>query len=218
MSDGTPPPADPYGQPPPYSQPPHSPPPHGQPPYSPTPYGQPPYGAAPYPPPYGTPPYGGPQPPTYAGWGDPDKRPGTVLAAGVLAIVGSVVTALLTGLGILGLVVARDEFLAEMREQPEFQDAGISGDAMFDIVLLFLGAALIWSLVGGLLGWLALRRSVVARVLLVISSAMVLLLGLLMAATVLSLVWVVAAGATIVLLFTGGANDWYAHRTPYSPH
>jgi hypothetical protein len=34
---------------------------------------------------------------------------------------------------------------------------------------------------------------------------------------VFSALWLLAAGATIVLLFVGGANDWYARRSAAAP-
>ena len=54
-----------------------------------------------------------------------------------------------------------------------------------------------------------LRRSNVARILLVISSAVVALFSLLSITSGVSAVWLVAAIAVIVLLFVGGAGDWF---------
>jgi hypothetical protein len=82
---------------------------------------------------------------------------------------------------------------------------------------------LVWSIVGVLLGVLAMRRSNVARILLVVSSALVGVVSLLTIGSAVSALWLLAAIATVVLLFVGGANDWYARRSaaaaqPYQPY
>lgn len=199
MTDGTPPPSDhPYGQPQ-YPPPPYQGSPYGQPQYPPPSYPESPYGQqyAPYPAPDGT-----------------GRRPGTVFAGALVAIIGAGITAAMVAVGVFGLLVARDDVLTEIRSQPEFQDQelGITASDLYNVVLVVLVVLLVWSLVGCLLGFLALRRSQVSRILLVISSAMVVVASLVTIATVVSVLWLLAAGATIVLLFVGGANDWYARR------
>ena len=132
-----------------------------------------------------------------------------------MALVGSAITGLLCGLGILGMLIARDEFLREVRAQPEVTDAGLSADDLFTFSLVILVLLVLWSLVTCLLAVLAMRRSNVARVLLVISAGVVVLASLVAIASLVSVLWLLAAAATIVLLFVGGANDWYARRATY---
>lgn len=205
----------PGSTPPPATPAPGAPPPYGHPYGQPQPYGQGPYGQQPTVAPQPPPVYGGYPPPTYAGYGpaaDPDRRPGTVLAGSLVAIVSSGITALICGLGIVGMLAARDDFLREVRRQSEFQDLGMNADDLFTGTMVLLVFIVVWSLVGCLLGALALRRSRVARVLLVISAGVVVLLSLVTIASLFSALWLLAGGATIVLMFVGGANDWYARR------
>ncbi|MEZ5193460.1 MAG: hypothetical protein R2734_13820 [Nocardioides sp.] len=196
------------------------------------PYGQNPYGQAPagqpspdsQPPPYGAPGYSSSAyyassaqaSPAYGtGYASParsDKRPGTVLAACLVAIVSSVLTAILFGFGLVAVFVAKSDFLASVEDSPEMDTAGISGDSLYSIVVAVLVIGLVWSLAGILLGALALRRSQVARIMLVVSSVVVAMFSLLAIMSGFSALWLIASIATIVLLFVGGANEWYSRR------
>ena len=143
-----------------------------------------------------------------------DRRPGTVTAAAWITIVFSALTALLSALGALGMVVARDQVVTEMERVPEFQDANIDADAVVGVLVAIILAVVVWALIAIVLAVFVLRRSNVARILLVISSAVVVLLSLLGITSGLSVVTLVAALATIVLLFVGGAGDWFNHVQP----
>ena len=179
MSEQSP---DPYGQPSPYGQPG----PHG---------GSSPYGQQPA---YGTAPQA-----------TGDRRPGTVTAAAWITIVLSVITAALFGITGLALLVARDSVITEMERVPEFQDANIDADSAVGVVLAVVIGLVVWCLVAIVLAVMVLRRSNVARILLVISSAVTALFALIGIASGVSAVPLVAAIAVIVLLFTGGAGDWF---------
>lgn len=212
MSDGIPPPdrtpSEPPAPPPPYGQAPYGQPPYGQPPYGQDPYAQPPYGQAPYAAPYGQAPFAA----AYGQVVDPDRRPGTVTAGGLIAILTSGLSAVLTGLGIIGLLAARNDFLDAVRDDPDFQASGLSADSLFGVVMGVLVFAVVCSLVGCLLGFLVLRRSNVARILLVISAGIVAVVSLAGIASILPVLWLAASAATVVLMFTGGANQWFAGR------
>jgi hypothetical protein len=166
------------------------------------PYGQQPSGQAS---PYGQPPYG------QSGYGQPagDRRPGTVTAAAWITIVFSALTAVLFGLSGLALVVARDEVINEMERVPEFQDTNIDADAAVGVIVAVILGLIVWALVAIVLAVLVLRRSNVSRILLVISSAVVAVLSLLGVTSGVSLVTLLAALGVIVLLFVGGANEWF---------
>lgn len=171
--------------------------PYGQPSGQPDPYGQPPVGQ-----PYGQQPYGA-QP-------TEDRRPGTVTAAAWITIIFSAITVLIFGFTTLALVVARDQVITEMEKVPEFRDANIDADAAVGVLVAVMLGLVIWGIIAIVLAVLVMRRSSVARILLVISSAVVALLSLLsLAGGGVSVVPLVAAIATIVLLFTGGAGDWF---------
>ena len=171
-----------------------------------SPYGQSdPYGSTPYGQvnPYGQQPSYGMQPP--AG----DRRPGTVTAAAWITIVCSALTALIFGFTALALLVARDQVIAEMEKVPEFRDANIDADAAVGVLVAVMVGLVIWAVAAIVLAVLVLRRSNVARILLVISCAVTALFSLLSISSGVSIVLLLASAAAIVLLFTGGANDWF---------
>lgn len=173
-----------------------------------TPYGQPdPYGQPPGQPyPYGQPAYG-----QETG----DRRPGTVTAAAWITIVCSVLVAALFGFVGLALFVARDEVISEMEAVPEFQDANIDADAVVGVLAAVVIGLVLWSLVALVLSVFVLRRSNVARILLVISSAVVAVLSLLTITGGATVVTLIASVATIALLFVGGAGDWFKRAGGY---
>jgi hypothetical protein len=181
----------PYGQSDPYGQPPQ-----GQP------YGQAPYGQAPY----GQPVYG-----QVTG----ERRPGTVTAAAWTTIVSSVLVAIVFCFVGLALFVARDDVITEMEAVPEFQDANIDADAVVGVLAAVVIALVVWSLIAVVLAVFVLRRSNTARILLVISASVVAVLSLLGISGGAPVVTLIAAVATIVLLFTGGAGDWFKRAGGY---
>ncbi|MCW2797542.1 hypothetical protein [Nocardioides sp.] len=202
-NDGAPPPP-PYGQPP-------NPNPYGQAP-APNPYGQAPFGSsypqAPAPAPYGQAPYGQPG---YGSGVDPDKRPGTVTAAGIITLVFAGLTLIVSVIGAIGLLVARDEVVKEIRKEPAFDDLGNPDDVVSFLVVLVVVLA-VWCVIAMVLAVLAMRRSNIARILLVVSSVVTALLSLLAITSLFSFVTLAAAVTAIVLLFVGGAGDWYARK------
>ena len=180
------------------------------------PYGQPqnPYGVQPNPPQ----PYQPQQPyqPPYAsmqlGQRDPDRRPGTVTAAGVVAIILSslslLAAVLLIGVGAVG----SDSFTDGFRDGSGGSYDGFTDDEINN-VMLGIGVVLaVWCAAAVVLAILVLRRSNVARILLVISSAVTVVVSLIGIVSGVSAVTLIGAIAVIVLLFVGGANDWYARR------
>lgn len=190
----------------PYGQPTN---PYGQQSSSPNPYGQA-YGEQQAPQPYAEQhqPYGGPV--TTSGG---DARPGTVTAAGWITIVLSGLSAALFGIAGLLFLVARDQIVTVMERAPEFQEANIDPGSIVGVMVAFMLILVIWAVISLVLGVFVLRRSNVARILLTISSAVAALGSLLLIGSGISAVWLVAAIAVIVLLFVGGAGDWFG-RTP----
>lgn len=216
MSDPTnPPPGNPYGDPPPsnpYGSPPDPPAnPYGEAPQPPPAYGQQPYGQQPYgQQPHGAPAYGG---------ADPDKRPGTVTAASIITMIFSAIS--LLAFGILAIAVQGseglvDEINREFEGQPGFED--FSADEVINYLTIALVILAIWSLSALVLAVLAMRRQNWARILVVISAAMSGLLSLLFILTGVSAIPLIAAIATVVLYFVGGANQWYARPGQQPQH
>jgi hypothetical protein len=205
MSDQNPPGETPAGGPPPPQNP------YGQPPAA-DPYGQPaqqpPYGQQPA---YGQPAYGQPAY-TGASGGDPDRRPGTVTAAGIITIVVGGLSLLLFGGLLVGLLVAKDTVLDEIKNAEGFEEANISASDALGAAVGVIGVLALWCLIATILGFLVLRRSNGARITLVVSSAVTALFSLLAIGSGVSAVNLIAAIAVIVLLFTGGAGAWFKSK------
>ena len=181
-------------------------------PYGQDPYGQQPYGQQPGGQPY---PYG--QQPTY-GQQPAGRRPGTVTAAAWITIVVSGLTAV--GLGLMALAFAgfRDEFVQGFEQEWARSGAGtdvdVDAEQLAGVVVAGFVFLAVWALISVVLAIFVLRRSNVARILLVISSAVVAVLSLIGIGSGISIVPLVAAVAVIVLLFVGGAGDWFKGTTP----
>ncbi len=220
----------PYGQP---VSPPAQPSGPGQPPYGQQPYGQQPpptqapVGPNPYGAPYAQSPYG--QQPVAGGplgdgldmYGRPlgrrvtDSRPGTVTAAGWTTLVVSGLMLLLFGFIAVAMIVAKDDVLTEIDKA--IRDSGQSSTTFtaedaFGLVVGIVLAIAFWCLIACVLAVFAMRRSRVSRVLLVISAVVAGLFSLLGIQSVVTVVPLFACIAVVVLLFTGGANEWYRDR------
>jgi uncharacterized membrane protein HdeD (DUF308 family) len=195
----------PYGQSPqhqaPYGQDPYGQTPHDQAPQHHAPYGQAPYGSSPYASPYG----GGA--PSRSG-----QRPGTVTAAAWTTIVLGALGTLLYLFLALMFVLAQDVIITEIEDDPSFQDLGVSGGSLVSMVVAGILVFAVWSAINLALGIFVLRRSNVARILLVISCALTAVLSLVSIASGVTAVSLLLAVAVIVLLFVGGAGDWFARR------
>lgn len=171
-------------------------------------YGQAPYGQASSP--YGQPPaYGyGQQPsPGYPGSPvrDADKRPVTVTVAAWLGIVFSAGWAL-TSLFLVAFALAGyDNFVDEAADSSN-ATAGV-------VIFVFLLSVAVGG-AGVYAGVLTLRRSTVGRILLTVLASVAAFVWLVSIVAIVTIVPLLAAIATVVLLFVGGANDWFAHRTP----
>jgi hypothetical protein len=212
-SQPTPPPVQPTQPPQPFGQAAPAPTdPYGQPAYGQPAYGQPAYGQ----PTYGQPaqPYGGYGQPAYQPRRDPSKRPGTVTAAAVITLVSAGLSLIGFVIGIFGLAVARQDFLDAIRDDQSFQDSGFSADSAYGLVMAVVIGFALWCLISCVLAIFVLRRSNIARILLVVSAAVSLLVSLVSITSIVSGVTLLAAVATIVLLFVGGANEWFRKEPP----
>ncbi len=178
----------------------YPPPPSGQASYPP--YDQP--GYSPYNQPYGQP-YG-------PGDQQSDKRPLTVTIAAVLTWVGSGLVLAGALLFAVALSVSRDMVVDEIERTAQDTQVALDVDDVLAVVWAGMAFFTIWALVAAVLAVFAFRRSNGARITLVISAVMTALVSLLVVATGVSLLWLVLGVAVVVLLFTGGANDWYARR------
>jgi hypothetical protein len=187
-------------------------------------YGVPPAGATPpghYP--YGQQPYGqyaphlyqqpGYGPPGY-GQRDPDKRPGTVLAAGIVTLVLSGITLLFVGVMLIALVAASADFIDGFTGETDFNG---QDDNLYAGLLVVLSVAAFWCVAAIVLAVLAMRRMNWARITLVVSSGVTAAMSLLAITGGFSAITLIGAIAVIVLVFTGGANEWYRGRHDVDP-
>ena len=188
----------------------------------------------PYAQPYGGQPYGQGQPqphqpqysqPQYAppGYGapsgrDPGKRPTTVTVAAVLTWLGAGATALLMLVFVAVLGAGGDAFVEEFETAARESDVALSTDDVLAVGWAVAGTMLVWSLISIVLAILAFRRSNGARIALVVSAVMAALFSLVAIMSIVSAVTLLLAGATVILLFTGGANQWYSRRSSDGPH
>ncbi len=174
--------------------------PFGQPPHEQQGYGQPQYGQAPA--------YGGYAPPQ----ADPDKRPGTVTAAGVITFLLSGLVVIGCLLGAAGLAIARDEIVRQIQADPQFdaQFSNIDPDAIVTFGIIGMALFTLWAVLAIVLAIFAMRRVNGARIGLVVSSVLASLLSLLPIAAVFPALWLIGTIVVVVCLFTGGANQWYA--------
>jgi hypothetical protein len=213
----------PYGTPeygtPQQGQPPYGQPPQGQPQYAPPQYGPPQYGQPPFDQPpfdqpqYGQPPYG----PQHAPYGYPsaaaERRPVTVTIAAALTWVFAGITLLGYTLIILALVAAQDQLIDALQSEPQFQELGLPTRDFLAVLWTMCAVVMVWCVAALVLAVLAFRRSNWARIVLAVSAAASGLLTLLAVVSAPFLIFhLLASLATVVLLFVGGSNRWYARR------
>ena len=148
---------------------------------------------------------------------DPDKRPGTVTTACVLTWVGASLVGLLTALASLVLLSDRGSFVREFRRQAEGADLQVTVDQALAVAWTMTGLLLLWCLLAIVLAVLAFRRSRGGRIGLAVSAGLTVLISLLAILSIVAAVPLFMGIAVLVLLFTGGANDWYARRASWSP-
>ena len=146
-----------------------------------------------------------------------NDRPGTVTAAGWITLVVSGLSAILYGFLTLAMIVAKDDVLREIDKA--LAEQGSTGDfdaeSAFGVVVGVLVVVIVWCLIACVLAMFVLRRSNAARITLVVSAVVAGLLSLLGIGSVVSAIPLLACLATVVLLFTGGAGDWFAGRARY---
>ena len=148
-----------------------------------------------------------------------DRRPRTVLAAGVLTLVVSGLVSVLFAFLAVALLAARPIVLEQIDDQlardPALRDIAPETVAagLLVVVLVFL----VWSLLACLLAVLALQRRAWARALLIVSATVTAVLCLLSILSVISVLPLLASSAVVVLLLTGGAGPWYAAGRPARP-
>jgi len=159
----------------------------------------------------------GQQPQQYAGnpayARDPEKRPTTVTIAALLTWLFAGLTLLAFSVVVVVLLVAKDQFLDQVRQDQAFQDLDVSTSNLVAGLWVLSSVIIFWCLASIVLAVFAWRRSNGARITLVVSAASAALFSLLAIASLVSALNMLAAGATVALLFLGGANAWYSRKS-----
>jgi hypothetical protein len=166
-----------------------------------------------YPPPGDYPPPGAWPPPAY---GQQPSRP--VGRRPVTVTVAAVLTWLFAGLATAGylavvalLLADRTQLIDRVTTDPQFRGLNITGNELVAALWVMSAIIILWAVIAMVLAFLAFRGHNWARITLVVSSAVTFVACL--AAFPFGLAHMIVAAAVIVLLFTGGANDWFARRT-----
>lgn len=141
---------------------------------------------------------------------DPDRRPVGVAVAAALTWFFAGISALLFLMIVAMLMFGQDALVEALRADARFDELDVSVDDLLAAVWVVSAIAIFWSVCAVILAVLVFRRVGWARYGLVVSAAMTVLLSL--GGLPASLLLMIPAAATVVLLFTGGANAWFAHR------
>ena len=129
------------------------------------------------------------------------------MAAWITWVLSSLAVLFFVMIGLV-MVAARDDFLRQLERDPNFRAFDLPTDQVVAALWVMGAIALFWGVSAIVLAWFAYRRANWARVTLVVSSAVTLLISL--AAFPVGLLHTLGAGAVIALLFLGGANQWFA--------
>lgn len=140
----------------------------------------------------------------------PVRRPVTVLIAVLTTWFFAGLVLFVLGGILLLLLVDQQGVLDLLRDNPDLPRSGMSTQDLLSILWVACAVGIVWSLAAMVLAFFTLRRHGWARIMLVVSSVMAALVGLLglLPGWVLS----AAAVATVVMLFSGGANQWFSGR------
>lgn len=182
----------------------------------------PPYASYPAYPDYGYPAYAPPVP------RDPHRRPWTVTTAAVLTWIGAGATTLLMLMFVLVLAAAADSFVRELDTAARDSDMTLTREQILALGWGVTAVFLFWSVASIVLAVLVVRRSNGARIALAISAGMTVVVSLISILSIISAVTLLLGAAALVMLFTGGANDWYrtrggaavpfaAYQSPFGP-
>lgn len=142
---------------------------------------------------------------------DAQKRPTTVTIAAWLTWGFSSLTLLAFAVVVLAMLAARDQLVDSLQSDPNFAALHLATDDVMAVLWAMSAVVLFWCAAAITLAALAYRGMNWARITLVVSSSFALLFSL--AAFPVGLLHAMAAGATITLLFVGGANQWYSRRS-----
>ena len=162
-----------------------------------------------------------PSPPLASPWSvapsaaSPDRRPRTVTIAVALTWVFSTLTLLVFALLVTAMVLDHDGLVSALQQEASVSALNLSGQEILAVLWVLSAVCIFWSLAAIALAVLTVRGVGVARIALVVSAGLAGLAGFV--AVPVGWLHAAAAIATAVLLFTGGANEWFAGRRRSGP-
>lgn len=142
---------------------------------------------------------------------DPESRPGTVTAAAAVALAASGLAALCLVFMLTVLLLSRDRVDEAVADDPDLQKLDFDVVQAVEIFQWVVAGMLLWCVVAMILALFTLQRSRTTRLALSVSAGLAALVsGLLGVLAIFPFLWTAASVATVVLLHTGRAGDWYA--------
>src|SRR3954451_1034286 len=153
------------------------------------------------------------QPPAAAARANPGRPPAAVTVAARLTWVFAGIAGFGFLLTVLLIMFSRDQLLAAIRRTPQLADSALSTNELLAVVWTVSSIAVVWSLASMVLAFFVLRRHNWARGALVVSAVLAALLSLLFAQSGLSLAWLAASVAAVVLLLASRSREWFRGRT-----
>ncbi len=139
-----------------------------------------------------------------------DRRPRTVTVAACLTVVFSALALLVFGLLVTAMVLDHDGLVSALQQEASVSALNLSGQEILSVLWVLSAVCISWSLAAIALAVLTVRGVGIARVALAVSAGLAGLAGFI--AIPVGWLHAAAAVATAVLLFTGGANEWFAGR------
>ena len=144
-------------------------------------------------------------------------RPGAVVGAALLTWTLTSLVLLVFGVTVAMLMGAQDALLDSIAQDPAAATLDMPTTDLLALLWVVSAVVIFWCLCAVALGVLVLKRQGWARVLLTISSVMTILVsaavgvtGMNLGVALVCMVYVVAAGLTIVLLYTRRSSDWFS--------
>lgn len=142
----------------------------------------------------------------------PLRRPATVTAAAVITWVCTSVVAGAMGLFMGVLVAGGDSFVSEVQQQAAASDLIVSDEQVLAVGWALAAGSVLWCLVGSILAVFAFKGSNAGRIGLVVSATLTALFSLVAILSLVSVVTLFLGALVVMLLFMGGANEWYASK------
>ena len=141
---------------------------------------------------------------------DPDRRPAAVIVATAITWFFAGLTTFFFLIVVLMLMFGQDALVEAIRADARFGETNASVDDLLAVLWVVSSIALFWSLSAVILAVLAFRRLGWARILIAVSAATTALVSI--SGKWAGLLMVIPAAATVALLFSRGANDWYSRK------